>query len=432
MGTPVPSTAPRLDRLQADLDRIAEFRDPEASGWTRRVFSPLDQQCREWVAQQMAAAGLDVRIDAAANVIGTRKGLARASAVVSGSHTDTVQGGGRFDGIIGVLGAIEVARCLEDSRAELARDFVVVDFLGEEPNDFGLSCVGSRAIAGSLDAEHLELKNAAGASLADALAAVGGDPAQIETARWEQGSAHSFVELHIEQGPVLEQAGVAIGVVSGIVGIRRLLATFEGRPDHAGTTPMRLRHDALCGASEAILAIERLAGGTGTAGGLPSESGGVATAGRIKVRPGALNVVPSESQLWAEVRSQDEAWLDDFAGELDATVAETARRRGLEIELRWLSRERPVLTSHSVSDLIKDTAKSLGFESMRIPSGAGHDAAHMARLSPVGMIFVPSRDGRSHCPEEWTDIEQIGKGVAVLAETIVRLCAQPDPSSSMR
>jgi beta-ureidopropionase / N-carbamoyl-L-amino-acid hydrolase len=430
VGTPAPSTGPRLDRLQADLDRIAEFRDPEAPGWTRRVFTPFDQQCREWVAQQMAAAGLEVRKDAAGNVIGTRKGRAQAPAVVSGSHTDTVQGGGRFDGIIGVLGAIEVARCLEDSRAELPRDFVVVDFLGEEPNDFGLSCVGSRAIAGSLDAGHLELKNASGATLADALATAGGDPGHIESARWGRESVHSFVELHIEQGPVLEQSGVPIGVVSGIVGIRRLLATFEGRPDHAGTTPMRLRHDALCGASEAILAIERLAGGTGVAEGQPSDSGGVATTGRIEVQPGALNVVPSESQLWAEVRSQDEAWLDDFADKLDATVAGTARRRGLEMALRWLSRERPVLTSQSVSDLIKDAAKSLGFEPMRISSGAGHDAAQMARLSPVGMIFVPSRDGRSHCPEEWTDIEQIGKGVAVLAETIVRLCAQPDLSGS--
>ncbi|MGH9302845.1 MAG: Zn-dependent hydrolase [Acidimicrobiales bacterium] len=396
-----------LGRLSDDLETLSSFRDPEHPGWTRPVFSPVDREARLWVAETMRAAGLEVETDSAANLIGRLAGSGEGGgAVVTGSHTDTVLGGGRFDGIIGVLGAIEAARCLRESGVSLEHDLVVIDFLGEEPNDFGLSCVGSRAIAGNLSGGHLALGGPDGDSLACALEKAGGDPAAVAGARWALGSVHCFIELHIEQGPRLERAGKPIGVVTGIAGIHRLAAEFTGRPDHAGTTPMRERRDALLGAAEAALEIEAAA------------EGGVATAGRLEVRPGANNVVPGEATLWAEARSDDEEWLAGFARRVESSVAGIAKRRRLESALRWASREGPVLVTAWVADAISQAARSFGTEPLELPSGAGHDAAQMAAVGPMGMIFVPSHDGRSHCPEEWTELDQIGHGVTVLIEAL--------------
>lgn len=404
MSAPV---TPDLGRVRRDFEALSSYRDPGAPGWTRRVFSVTDLRARQRVAQMMAEAGLTVETDAAANLFGTLPGAGRLpGAIVTGSHTDTVEGGGRFDGIIGVLGAIEVARLLRDAGARLDHDLVVADFLGEEPNDFGISCVGSRALAGALGQEQLELTDPSGRRLREALSAAGGDPDDLQQARWEPGRLHCFAELHIEQGPRLADEGIPIGIVTGIAGINRLLARFEGQPDHAGTTPMGRRRDALLGAAEAALAIERLA------------EGGVATAGRLDVRPGAHNVVPGEADLWAEARSDDEGWLDRFASRAEAEVAAIGAHRHLATSVRWISREPPVAVTGWVADAASRAAAALGLRTLRLPSGAGHDAAYMARLGPMGMIFVPSRDGRSHCPAEWTDLDQVGDGVAVLAETI--------------
>ncbi|MGH9291451.1 MAG: Zn-dependent hydrolase [Acidimicrobiales bacterium] len=406
-------SSPDLGRIEEDLKALATFREASAPGWTRPVFSAVDRDARLWVAEQMRAAGMEVSSDAAANLVGRLRGSGAPGAVVTGSHTDTVPGGGRFDGVIGVLGAIEAVRCLRATGMQLEHDLVVIDFLGEEPNDFGLSCVGSRAIAGTLSREHLALLGPKEHSLAHELETTGGDPDAIAGVAWPLGSVHCFVELHIEQGPRLELAGVPIGVVTGIAGIHRLVASFSGRPDHAGTTPMEARRDALLGAAEASLLIEKLA------------EGSVATAGRLDVHPGANNVVPAEAELWAEARSADESWLEEFGRQLEAGMSGIGERRRLGASLRWPSREAPVLVTDWVADALVDTAGHFGVEALRIPSGAGHDAAQMANLGPMGMIFVPSRDGRSHCPEEWTDLEQIGQGVAVLAEALRQLDATP-------
>jgi N-carbamoyl-L-amino-acid hydrolase len=305
-----------------------------------------------------------------------------------------------------VLGAIEAVRCLRRAQVPLAHDLVVVDFLGEEPNDFGLSCVGSRAIVGALEQAHLSLLGPDGSTLAEALAACGGEPTAIASARWS-GALQCYIELHIEQGPVLEQAGVPIGVVTGIAGIHRLLARVTGQPDHAGTTPMSLRRDALVGAAETVLAIERLA------------EGGVATTGRLDIRPGSLNVVPTEADIWAEARSSDGRWLDEFGESFADELESIGARRHLTTSLEWISRASPVPVTKWVAESIAQAARATGTDPLLIASGAGHDASHMARLGPMGMIFVPSRAGRSHCPEEWTDIDQIGRGIQVLAETVI-------------
>lgn len=402
-----PLPPPDLGRVTRDIEALSSYRDRQAPGWTRRVFSTADREAREWVGDLMTASGLRVETDAAANLFGTLPGTGRLpGAIVTGSHTDTVVGGGRFDGIIGVLGAIEAVRSLRDAGIRLDHDLVVADFLGEEPNDFGISCVGSRAVAGTLREEHLNLVDPDGRTLGQALSGAGGQPARLAQASWGPGRLHCFVELHIEQGPRLADAGVPIGVVTGIAGIERLLARFEGRADHAGTTPMGHRRDAFLGAAEAALAIECLA------------EGGVATAGRLEIHPGAHNVVPGVADLWAEARSDDERWLAGFGQRAEAEVAAIGVRRHLSASVRWISRERPVLVTDWVTDAADRAAAALGLRSLRMPSGAGHDAAHMARLGPMGMIFVPSRGGRSHCPEEWTDLEQVVQGIAVLAEAI--------------
>jgi N-carbamoyl-L-amino-acid hydrolase len=406
-----------LGRLEADLTALAEFREPGSLGWTRRVFSEPYARSRDWLAGRMREAGLEVRRDPAGNLIGTMAGSAGSSgpALVTGSHTDTVEGGGRFDGPVGVLGAIEAARCIRDSGHKLRHELRVVDFLGEEPNDFGLSCVGSRAIAGTLTAAHLATRDPGGRTLAAALESCGGDPQRISEAAWP-GDIRTFVELHIEQGPVLERAGVPLGVVSGIAGIERVVATFHGQADHAGTTPMGARHDALCAAADVVLAIERLAS--------EGEGGGVGTAGRIEVLPGALNVVPGQAQLWAEFRSIDGAWLDSRRRALDEAMLAAGRKRGVDAGLKLLSRTEPVVTSDEVRTAMTEAIASLGLDCVSLPSGAGHDTVQMSRLGPVGMLFVPSVGGRSHCPEELTSPEHLEAGVAALLTTLLVLDAR--------
>jgi N-carbamoyl-L-amino-acid hydrolase len=404
-----------LARLQSDLGALAEFRDPDNPGWTRRVFSEPYMRSREWVAGRMRDAGLEVKRDAAGNLIGT---LARegTSALVAGSHTDTVAGGGRFDGPVGVLGAIEAARCIRDSGRKLHHELRVVDFLGEEPNDFGLSCVGSRAVAGTLTADHLAARDPSGRTLAEALESAGADPKRIQEAAWAANSVGAFVELHIEQGPMLEHAGVPLGVVTGIAGIERVVATFEGQADHAGTTPMGARHDALCAAADAVLAIERL--------GSEGHGAGVGTAGRLEASPGALNVVPARVQLWAEFRSVDGSWLDSCRRALDEAVSEAGRKRGVGGDVRRLSRTEPVVTSAEVRTAMTEAIGSLGLDYALLPSGAGHDTVQMSRLGQVGMLFVPSVSGRSHCPEEMTSPEHLEAGAAALLATLLVLDAR--------
>jgi N-carbamoyl-L-amino-acid hydrolase len=398
--------------MQADLDALAEFREPDTEGWTRRVFSPAYVRSRDWVVSRMRDAGLAVEKDAAGNLVGSLPGSS-GGLLVTGSHTDTVTGGGRFDGPLGVLAAIELARCIRDSGRALRHGLRVVDFLGEEPNDFGLSCIGSRAIAGTLTAEHLASRDASGRTLAEAIASAGGDPRGIADAAWTPGSVSAFVELHIEQGPVLADAGIPLAIVSGIAGIDRIQATFTGEAGHAGTTPMGSRHDALCAAAEAVLAVERLA-----------SAGGVGTTGRLEVFPGAANVVPGKAEMWAEFRSIEGAWLDERHESFARVAAEAGARRGVATTLKRLTRTEPVTTSPEVRAAMTAAIEGLGLAFRILPSGAGHDTVQMARLGPVGMIFVPSADGRSHCPEEWTAPEHVEAGASALLATMLALDAR--------
>ncbi len=416
---PEPTTDPRAagvsgDRIWADLTGLAEFVEAGLPGWTRRVFSAPYQASRTLVHTLMEEAGLAAERDPAGNLIGRLPGAdSTLPPIVIGSHTDTVAGGGRFDGMVGVVAALEVARQLV--RSPLRHPLWVVDFLGEEPNEFGLSCLGSRAVTGHLDSDHLQLRDGSGRTLAEALTAAGCRPAELQAARWRPGSVHAYLELHIEQGRRLEQAGLPLGVVSAIVGIARAQIDITGRADHAGTTPMDDRHDALVAAAELVLGVERL--------GRSQDVGhGVATTGRILVKPNAANVVPALTQLVVEMRSTGKSWLSQTSEALERMVARVANDRSVEARLTWLSSEPPVPCDPRLRQLLGRAVEQMGRTPMELESGASHDAAHVARMAPMGMLFVPSRDGRSHCPEEWTEPRQVADG----AEALLRATIETD------
>src|SRR5690606_2338170 len=294
------------DRLWKRVETLARFTDPQRP-WTRRAFTPLHQQSREWLAQSMQEAGMQVELDAAGNLVGRRDGLRPLPPLMTGSHCDTVVDGGRFDGIIGVLAGIEIAHAMNDAGVHFDHPFEVVDFLSEEPSDYGISCVGSRGMVGLLDSAMLASPDPQGETLAQGMRRIGAAPDRLTTPLRDQGAVAAFLELHIEQGPVLESRGLPVGVVSHIVGIRRVAITVQGRPDHAGTTPMDLRQDALAGAaqliSEARLRAASLAG---------KPSYVVATVGRIEMSPNVPNAVPGRVDMVLEVRSDSKEVLYTF------------------------------------------------------------------------------------------------------------------------
>lgn len=403
------------ERIASDLEGLSKLRDDQAPGWTRQVFSDPYKEGRHHVSKLMKDAGLETHVDAASNVIGRLPGKNPSlPPLLTGSHTDTVHGGGRYDGMVGVVGAIEVARSLRDSSMQLERDLLVIDFMGEEANPFGLSCLGSRSISGQLTPEHFDRTDGdSGTTLAETTRSFGLDPSEILKNAWRPKSLHGYLELHIEQGPLLERSGSKIGVVTAIAGIERLLAQFAGRADHAGTMPMEDRRDALIAAAEAILTIEREACG--------APIHGVSTTGRIESSPGSFNIVPDEAKIWAEVRSVDSSWLSGARGRIASKIAEQAAARGVEVMLDWLNDQPPVETYASVQNVVGSTSDLLGLSWEAVPSGAGHDAAHMTHLGPLGMIFIPSVGGRSHVPEEFTEMEDVSAGIDVLINSIVQM-----------
>lgn len=395
---------------------LSSFTDPDLP-WTRRAFTERYAQARQWLQSEMEQAGLKVELDAAGNLIGRRDGSnPSALPIITGSHTDTVLAGGRFDGIIGVLAGIEVAQSMNEQGVELAHPFEVIDFLSEEPSDYGISCVGSRAFSGLLDAKMQATRRDDGETLAEGIRRVGGRPEALDQPLRQPGSTAAFVELHIEQGPVLETRGLPIGVVTHIVGIRRVAICVEGRADHAGTTPMDLRQDALVGAARLVDAVCALARELGN-----SERYVVATIGRIAIAPNMSNAVPAKVEMILEVRSDDEDVLARFPEQLLADNAKRMDDVRVTATFDHLSHSGVTTCSDAIMAAIERSATSLGYESMRLPSGAGHDGVYVAKTGPVGMIFIPCLQGRSHSAEEWIEPDQLLKGTDVLFRTIVEL-----------
>ncbi len=404
------------DRLWGDVMALAEITDP-ARPYTRRSFTALFLEGRALLAQRFADAGMTTRIDAAGNLIGRIEGSNPALGVIAvGSHSDTVPSGGRFDGIAGVATGLEIARALRDSGTRLRHTLEIIDFLAEEPSEYGLSCVGSRGMSGALDEEMLDLTEPKGETLGSALRRVGGDPKRLGGAK--RDDIRAFLELHIEQGIVLESRSLDVGIVTSIVGIRRIEVVFQGEADHAGTTPMTLRRDALVAAAHTVVSVRK------TAEHLAAEGSGyfVATIGLLTVDPSASNVVPGRCRLVIDARTTDVSLTGQFVEAIDresSTHAEAARVT--RVSFVTLSDGPPVACDENLRSALRRGANELGLEQMDLPSGAGHDAAFMSRIAPSAMVFVPCRAGKSHAPEEWADREALAAGAAVIYQAVRNL-----------
>lgn len=406
------------DRIEQDIAALAAITEPNRP-WTRRSFTPLFMEGRAFVERQMRQADLETRIDAAGNLLGLRTGRTSRKAIMLGSHSDTVPDGGRFDGIAGVIAGLEVARALKDRGVELDHDLVIVDFLAEEVSAFGVSCVGSRGFTGQFPDGWLERVEGT-RTLGEALREVGGDPDAIRNLAMPE--IKGFLELHIEQGPVLERERIDIGIVGAISGITRIELTFHGAPGHAGTTPMGSRADALVAASRFVARVDEAARV------LANQPGHfAATVGEFRMEPNAANVVPARVRLLIDARAEHRPDMETF---LRWVEAEAVRMDGVE----GVGVPRPVIISDNAAvpsdagllQILRDTADRIGASHRPLASGAGHDAAWVARKAPAAMIFVASRDGLSHAPEEWTENHAIALGAEVLFEAVIALDKQPD------
>jgi beta-ureidopropionase / N-carbamoyl-L-amino-acid hydrolase len=412
----VPAIKIDADRIWADVMGLAAITDPDRP-YTRRSFSARFLDGRAFLARRFQEAGLTARIDAAGNLIGRRAGrLPNAATIAIGSHSDTVPSGGRFDGIAGVAAGLEILRSLADGGEALDHPIEVIDFLAEEPSEYGLSCVGSRGMSGVLTPPMLDLTEPGGERLGDALRRVGGDPDRVASAR--RADVGAFLELHIEQGPLLETRAIDVGLVTSIVGIRRIEIVFTGAADHAGTAPMTLRRDALVPAATTVTSVRRKAEELAAAG----RGYFVATVGILEVEPGASNVVPSRCRVVIDVRTTDPALTADFVAAIDAESARHAAAARVErAPLSTLSEGPPVACDSALRETLRQGAQTLGFSTIDLASGAGHDAAFMARICPAAMVFIPCRGGKSHAPEEWAEPRAIAAGAAVMLEAVRRL-----------
>lgn len=420
---PIKRFEPRIDRIERDVLALSRITSPTEPGYTRLSFTDEDRRAREYIAHLMEdEARLAVTIDPVGNLIGRREGRKEKPALLLGSHLDTVRGGGRFDGVSGVIGAIEVARRFEEKGIENMHPMEVVAFIAEEPSPFGLSTIGSRGMAGKLSLELLgSLKDDAGRTLEKVIREIGGDPANISKAKRTSKDVLAYLELHIEQGPRLCSKSIPIGVVTGIVGISRGKVEVVGKNDHSGTTAMDVRKDALAGGSEAVLALERICA---------KLAGVVGTVGRVDVFPNSPNVIPGRMILDLEIRGMSEDLLREAASSLREELERIEEKRGVQILFEIGISSKPVVFDLKMVKRIVRVCEQLGIPHAKLSSGAGHDANHLAEVAPSGMIFIPSRDGRSHCPEEWTDFEQICLGTEVLACTLAGIDGDAALSSS--
>jgi N-carbamoyl-L-amino-acid hydrolase len=395
------------------LQRLAQFGKNPEGGVSRVAYSEADRQGREYVTGLMREAQLEVTVDAAGNLMGRRAGRERRlPALAFGSHIDSVPKGGNYDGPVGSLGAIEVARTLAENRIVTRHPLLVTIFANEEGGLFG-----SRAITTGLPAEELDHPSSSGKTIREGIRFIGGDPDKLDAARLKKGDVAAYVELHIEQGGNLEREKLDIGVVEGIVGIKQWAVLFEGFANHAGTTPMDRRQDALISAAKYIQMVNRV---------VRAEPGRqVGTVGRIQAFPGAPNVIPGRVEATLELRDLDDAKVDRLAETVMAEARKIAEADGTKVSFRLLHENIAAPTDPRVRAPITEAARAMELTTKVMPSGAGHDAQAMAQIAPVGMIFIPSIGGISHSPKELSRPEDIANGANVLLATVLRLDRRP-------
>lgn len=413
-----PSRHVQQERLWATLQKLAEFGKNPDGGVSRVGFTEADLAGRAYVMDLMREAGLEVRVDPAGNIFGKRPGTANLPVLLFGSHIDSVPHGGNFDGDVGSLGALEVIRALNDRKVQTRHPLEVVVWTNEEGGRFYAGLFGSSAAAGVMDADVGQRKDEAGEKLGDWLARMGGDASRIQQARITPGNVAGYAELHIEQGAVLDEAKIPIGVVQGIVAISSRECTASGFANHAGTTPMNRRRDALAAAAKAALAVREE---------VRSEPGRqVGTVGRMKIEPGATNVIPGRVKFSVELRDLDAGKINRIGARVLERFEAIGKEENVQITCTPPDVEEPALTSPIFREVIQAASREAGLQTMELPSGAGHDAQNVARFAPVGMIFVPSRGGISHSPTEYSSPEQVANGAEVLYRTILRLDSQLD------
>ena len=398
----------RMNHTLQELGRLGD--SPE--GMDRVAYSSEDIAGRDYTVKLMQQAGLETRIDTAGNIIGRRAGSDDSQpAIALGSHTDTVPKGGKYDGALGVMGAIEVIRTLEDQAHRTRHPVEVINFTNEEGTRFHRWLVGSRSMAGLLEQEDLDALDDDGLSVGPCLADIGGDISRISEAVRSPGELAAYFELHIEQGPYLHRSGTPIGVVTGITGRAVFEVDIEGKANHAGTTPMSTRRDALVSASKLVLAIQKMAA--------EQEICRVSTVGSIKAVPNAVNVIPGSASIGLEFRDTDMEALAAAEQELRRITDRVSAEDVVDIEVVRHRFTSSVPITPYMQALVAEAAQNCGFPWESLPSGAGHDAQAVANIAPVAMVFVPSVDGISHSREEYSTPRDCANGVQVLLELLL-------------
>ena len=396
-------------RLNASLAKLSEFGRNPQGGVSRIAYSDADKQAREWLLGLMRDAGLRTDIDFAGNIIGRRSGTDSArKPILFGSHIDSVPEGGNYDGDVGSMGALEVVRVLQENHVTTRHPLEMVIFQNEEGG-----VAGSRAMIGELHDKDLALTSRSGKTIAAGIAFIGGNPQRLAEARRNPGDITAYLELHIEQGGILEETKTDIGIVQGIVGLFWWDVTIEGFANHAGTTPMNRRHDAMLAAARFTVMVNRV---------VTSRPGRqVGTVGRIAALPGAPNVIPGKVLLSLELRDLDEPKIHSLFDEISAEAKKIGRENGTTFSFAPTNVNHPAPTDPRMRAAIEKSARELGLTTRAMPSGAGHDAQEMARIGPAGMIFVPSAKGISHAPTEFSRPADIENGANVLLQALLRI-----------
>lgn len=407
------------ERIQKDIETLAQFQSVPGRGCNRFSYTPAFRQAADYLAGEMKKAGLTVRENAVGAVIGILPGQQpKLAPIVVGSHFDSVPEGGNFDGIAGICAALEVARVFHAEGYRPQRSYCCIAIPEEEGPQFSSGLFGSRAMCGQLYPDEIHrFYNAQGQSIAQVLQAYGKDPSRIATETLQQGDWAAFLELHIEQGPVLDREKLSLGIVEAIVGLKYFMVTVKGVANHSGATPMTMRADTVLAMSRAVVAATDKA--------LQLNDGTVFTTGSIEVQPGAGNIIPGQTVFSIDCRSRHMESIDAVMQTLQQSLEQSKEQNpGLSYAIEERLHADPVEMDETLQTILEQQAQALQIPSKRMCSGAGHDTMIFHNLMPTAMLFVPSRNGRSHVPEEWTDYDQIQQGTEVLYRTLRKLTAK--------
>lgn len=401
-----------MEELKQWFDDMSKVGAAPDGGYYRGSYTPEELEAYRLLSGWMDESGLTVSKDAAGNLWGKAEGSCTDTlSIVTGSHIDSVRNGGNYDGIFGVLGSLMAVKRLLRKHGQPRIPIEVVAFTGEEGSRFSIGLMGSHAVAGSLDEKTFREKtDATGVSIADAMKEVGLDVNRVGEAK--RGKVGAYMEMHIEQGPVLESAGLPIGIVDSIVGTQQFRVTIHGEAGHAGTVPMANRKDPMVFAARAIAKFPEIAKNSGE---------GVITVGRIWAKPDAENVIPAEVTFTVDLRHSDESIKQEMAAAVKEVCEAEAAPSGMEITWIPYPNNLPAAMTPELKMLLTNACEELGYQYINMPSGAGHDTLNMAKLGKVGMLFIPCKGGRSHCPEEYASIEDINKGVQIMELALYKL-----------